>query len=122
VLWRDLARVVERARTAGDKLRALLGRPAPAAAVQPPPRSAALGRGTRLYVIAQLGVLIAFSAHVFGGLRGRPALALAGSVVIVASIVTLGGLLDMRRAAWRWEAARCAAFASCVALFVGAGA
>jgi hypothetical protein len=117
VLWRDLARVVERAGTAGDKLRALFGPPAQGARVEPPPRSAALGTATRCYVVAQLALLIAFSAHVFGGLRDRPAFALAGSLVIVASIVTFGGLLDMRRAAWRWEAARCAVFVSCVALF-----
>lgn len=117
VLWRDLVRLAGRARGAHGKLRALLGPPAPAGRVAPPPGSAALGRRTRIYVVAQLAVLVAFSAHVFGGLRGEPALALAGSLVIVASIVSLGGLLDMRRAAWRWEVVRCAALVSCVTLF-----
>jgi alkylglycerol monooxygenase len=118
VLWRDLARVVDRTRTAGGKLRALFGPPPRTAPVAPPPRSAALGSRTKLYVIAQLGILIAFSAHVFGGLRDQPLSALAGSLVIVASIVALGGLLDMRRGAWRWETARCAALVACVAVFV----
>lgn len=76
----------------------------------------ALSRATRAYVALQLAILIAFSAYVFG-LHGWPAL--AGGVLVVLAITGLGGILDRRRTARRFEAVRLAIFVPAAVALVG---
>jgi sterol desaturase/sphingolipid hydroxylase (fatty acid hydroxylase superfamily) len=125
VLVRDLLARVRRARTVGDKLRLLVARPGsgPDAARLSVRSSGAIPRATKLYVAAQLAATALFSSYVFIWRDAHSlALRVASAAIIVASLVTLGGLLDGRRAAWRWEAARVALGAAGLWALVGRAA
>jgi alkylglycerol monooxygenase len=70
-----------------------------------PPRSLALS----LYVLAQFALLIAINSHFLAVLsKQTPALNIRYFVWILASLLTLGGLLENRRSFAIWEAARLA--------------
>lgn len=121
VLWRDLLEVVRGARGL-DKLRALLGRPgwAPAyvtvSPVVAPPASAAIPLRWKLYVAAQGLVTLAFSLVVFIGRDGLgDAFKLVAALAIIASMVTLGGILDGRPRARAFEVARVVACGALIA-------
>jgi hypothetical protein len=115
VLWRDLLRLARQARTLGDRVRVFLSRPGwvPPGAVDrrppPPPRSTDLPQATRAYVAIQFAVTVAFALVV---LIQRDDHGAAAKVLfaagILATLATLGGLLDDRPRAWRWEAIRVA--------------
>ena len=69
--------------------------------------SADIPRATKVYVGVQMVLTIAFSLYVFV-LRDQHSmgLLLASAALLLLGLVTLGGLLDGRRGARRWEALR----------------
>jgi sterol desaturase/sphingolipid hydroxylase (fatty acid hydroxylase superfamily) len=127
VIFRDLFQLAARAPTLPDKLRVLFSRPgwAPPGVVLPPARparpSAGIPRATKLYVAVQMVLTIGFSLYVFV-LRDQHSmvLKLVSAAVLLLGLVTLGGLLDGRPGARRWEAVRVVlAAAGLVALAMG---
>jgi sterol desaturase/sphingolipid hydroxylase (fatty acid hydroxylase superfamily) len=125
VLWADLVALARQAPTLRDKLRVVFGPPdrlppgATAPVLVPPRPSASIPLRTKLYVAAQAAVTIPFALYVFV-LRDAHSWALkgAGAAAILACLFTLGGLLDGRRGAWRWEGMRMAATAALIAVWI----
>jgi sterol desaturase/sphingolipid hydroxylase (fatty acid hydroxylase superfamily) len=114
VLVRDLLTLVRRAHGWREKLHVLTSRPgwAPASIAPLPPTSypaVRFGIGARLYVAFQFLVTVFFSLYVFIP-REQHSLAflLVSAAALIATLVVLGGILDGRRHAWHWEAARVA--------------
>lgn len=115
VLVRDLVVLARRAPTLRDKLRVFTSRPGwvppgvDLPEVSPPRRSEDIPVGTRLYVTAQFTITLAFSLFVFIPREQYSSLfKILSTFAIIGSLLTLGGLLDGRRGAWRMEAARVA--------------
>lgn len=84
--------------------------------VTPPRTPAVLSARARIYVVAQLALLIAFASYVYG-LHGLPAL--AGGILVVLAIIGIGGLLDHRRSARAFETIRFAVFIPAAIALVG---
>ncbi len=104
--WRQL-------RGARARWRALLSPPgtvealAGRAAWPSPPDSKVLPRGIKVYVALQFTLVTAVAMYVLNW-RDQQGLLLkaATALFVLASLLALGGLLDRRRHAWRWEALR----------------
>ncbi len=110
VPWRDLLARVRREGSVSRRLRVLLSRPVAVDPTDQGPRarqSTAVSWQTRLYVAAQFAGLLLVSLYVFI-LRDRHSVGLkAGAAIFfIATLFTLGGILDGRRRAWPSEAAR----------------
>ncbi len=115
VLFGELGRLARATRGAAAKLRVLLGVPTQAAPVVAPPPAA---HAARVYAIVQLVLLVVFAAHVFSIPTSERGFAAAGAVLIVATIVGIGGLLDARRGARIFEAVRFGVFVPAAAMIV----
>ena len=118
VLWRDLLAAARRAPTVRDKLRVFFGRPGwmpvgvALAPIDPPPASGALSFATKAYVAAQSLLTIGFSLYVFVLRDTHPwTFKIASAFAILVTMVSLGGILDRRAHAARWEATRVLAIA-----------
>lgn len=115
VLWADLRSLVRQATTTGERLRVLFGRPDRPAPVTPlpppvaPPPSASIAARLKAYVAVQFVLTIPLALYVCV-LRDHHSWGLkaAGAAAVVVCLATLGGLLDGRPGAWRWEASRLA--------------
>jgi len=116
VLFRELGRALRATRGLGAKLRLLVARPRAGDPVTPP--AATPSRGIRIYVIAQLALLVAFAAHVYGLPGEAWRSAVAGALLIVTTIVAIGGLLDGRRFARGFEAIRMMVFVPTAAIII----
>jgi sterol desaturase/sphingolipid hydroxylase (fatty acid hydroxylase superfamily) len=110
VLWKDLFGVARQARSGRDLLRVLFSTPGwvPDGAVDPrpapPPDSATLPTGTKAYVVAQFFATLTFSLFVFIPRESySSAFKLITGAAILVTLGSLGGLLDARPSAWRWE-------------------
>lgn len=125
VLWRDLRQRLRRARTFRDKLRVLFRKPGwlpPGVELPPPqspPPSATLPLATKLYVLVQFAATLALALPIFI-LRDVHSwqVKTVGALFLLASLLALGGILDRRRAAWRWELSRVAAAVLLLALLL----
>lgn len=113
VLWRDLFELTAQVRSTREWLRVFFGRPGTASPdaslrpVQAPPASERLARGTKLYVLAQFALSLAFALLVcVPRERSSWTFKLVSGLALLTSLWTLGGLLDGRRRAWLFEAAR----------------
>jgi sterol desaturase/sphingolipid hydroxylase (fatty acid hydroxylase superfamily) len=122
VLWRDLLEAASKARTLCDKVRVFFGRPGwlprdvTLAPVVAPPPSTTLPRATKIYVALQLVATMTFSLWVFVWRDDHSwPFKIVAAAAILSAMVTLGGVLDARPRAARWEAAR---LASTIALVV----
>ncbi|MFL5347060.1 MAG: sterol desaturase family protein [Hyalangium sp.] len=113
IFFRDIASAFKLAKTWPEKLKAVFGRPGwtpPGTRLerQPPARSdAALSTGLKAYAAIQFFVMCALAIFIFH--RGElmspwPKALISGQVLL--SLTTLGGLLDGRKNAVRWEALR----------------
>ena len=107
VLWRDLFELYRQARTFRARLHVLFGRPgsAPPGAVQtprvPPPASAQLARGLKLYCALQFAATVAFSLVVCTQReRFSWSFKLVAAMALLTSLWMLGGLLDGRWPGW----------------------
>jgi sterol desaturase/sphingolipid hydroxylase (fatty acid hydroxylase superfamily) len=111
----ELTRKIAQARGVRSKLAAMFARPDPTVRVEPA-SSAPLGRAAQIYLVVQLGLLVAFSSYVFridvrpevGWIQGGRAWVALGAAVILITIVSLGLVLDRAQHARRFELARCA--------------
>lgn len=113
VFFGDLFSVAARASTFRDKLATFFRHPGwvPAGMTFPkhaPPRAdETIPNATKLYAGVMFGVMLAFSLWVIWNREHHPFWLLAcGSAAILWSLSTLGGLLDGRQYAGRWEALR----------------
>jgi alkylglycerol monooxygenase len=113
ILWRDLFALARQCRTWRERARVFFGRPgtAPVGAARPeivPARaSERIDPRVKLYTAAQFSLTILSAFYVC---IARDSLAvpvkLFGLFAVLACLSTLGGLLDGRPRAWRWELAR----------------
>lgn len=120
--WVGLREIADRLRVArglGAKLRVLVASPAADGAAASIDRGR-LSTAARGYVVAQLAVLVAFSAYVYGMPGDAWPATVTGGLLIVAAIAGLGGVLDQRRHARRFELVRLAVFVPAAILIVGA--
>jgi hypothetical protein len=118
VLVRDVLTLVRHAPTWRERLRVLTSRPGWAppglelARAESPRPSATLPRSLKLYAVLQFGLTLALSLFVFIPRDSySPRFLLVSAAAILASLFTLGGLLDGRPHAWRLELARLGATA-----------
>jgi sterol desaturase/sphingolipid hydroxylase (fatty acid hydroxylase superfamily) len=123
VLWADLFALVRQARTPRGRLAVLLGRPDTTppgltlAPVSPPPADALNSPRRKVYVALQLLAAMGASLYVCTHRDSLPRpLWVITLVGMLATIATLGGLVDRRPGASRWEIGRLVA--SLVALVV----
>jgi sterol desaturase/sphingolipid hydroxylase (fatty acid hydroxylase superfamily) len=113
VFFRDMASALRLAKTWPDKLKVVLGRPGwtpPGSQLerQPPARSdAEISTGVKAYALMQFVVMSALAVFIFqrGELMNPWSKALISGQVLL-SLSTLGGLLDGRKTAVRWEVLR----------------
>lgn len=113
ILWRDLFSLVRQCRSLGEVVRVVFGRPgtlprgAEVDAIVSPRPSEAIDVRLKIYVAAQFTVSV-FSALYVCVARASLSIPvkLFGLFAVLACLSTLGGLLDGRRRAWRWELAR----------------
>lgn len=110
VLWRDLLQLSARSRSPRERLRIWFGRPAdPAllARLQPVSPLAPTRTWIKRYVLAQFAATLAFALLVCVPRDSSSwTFKLVTGSALLASLWTLGGLLDGRRHAWRFEIAR----------------
>ena len=124
VLWKDLFSTARKATTVGDKIRVFFSRPGwtPAGITEspllPPPESRSIVMGIKVYVAFQFALTLVFSLYVFL-FRDEHSwtLKLGAAAAILITIITLGGLLDRRKAALTLEGARILATALFFAFF-----
>jgi len=121
VFFRDLLSVSRRARTFGDKVGAFVRHPGwtPEGMVFPKSEGArtdeAIPRGVKLYAAASFFGTLAFALYLLWLRDRHPTFVLvAGAIVVLFGLSTIGGLLDGRRGAARWEGIRLAATAGIV--------
>lgn len=119
---RQLLRAARRAATVWDACRVFFGPPGwlPPGVTLPTPApvrpDSAIPRAVCAYVGVQFAALCAFALYVFWTRdRHSTAIVVISSFLVLFGLGTLGGLLDGRRAASRYEAARVLA---CGALFI----
>ncbi len=113
VEWQDLVHLAKEAPSIRHKLRIFFSRPrwTPAGAQRKTPIPAraneAISTKSKFYVAIHFALTLFFSLYVFL-LRENHSWTLktVAALCIVASLVTLGGILDGRKAAWRFEWAR----------------
>lgn len=120
--FRDLLRHARAASTLGDRLRVFYKHPGWRPAGAPRPNDAApraeIPLATSAYVALQTVLTLALAAWVLWfRARHSPAFLVVGAVAILWSLASIGGLLDGRAGARRFEAVRVAALAV-LALFV----
>ena len=119
VFFRDILAVAGRARTLADKARVFVRHPgwAPEGQVWPkhaPARAdAEIPRRTKIYAALAFGATLAFSLFVLWKREEHPAWVLvSASIVVLWGLSTIGGLLDGREGAARWEGVRVACTAA----------
>lgn len=120
VVWKELAKISSATGSWLDKVRVWLAppewRPAdlggpvvvpPADPSAHPRYDVRPSRGVQAYVLVQFGVAsVATMAYLWSESTASPAVLAAGAAVLVATVVSWGGLLEGRRWAWPLEAAR----------------
>lgn len=133
IFFRKLFQVARGARSLGDRVWAFFGppgwRPKGVAPIRPVParRDEAIPLATKVFAAVQLTSTTVFAMYVLWLRDNHPLwLLAAASVVILWSLSTIGGLLDGRPSAVRWELLRLAATGALGAVILarhaGAGA
>jgi len=115
VFFRDLFTIASQAKTFGDKLRTFFRhpgwRPSYVASLERPHArpDASISKGTKIYAALAFGATLAFSLWILWLRDQHPAWVLvSASLVILWSLSTIGGLLDGREGASKWEGLRLA--------------
>jgi sterol desaturase/sphingolipid hydroxylase (fatty acid hydroxylase superfamily) len=105
--WRELFQDVREAKGLVEKLMVLVSPPASGDKAPRERYDTRIGKRLRLYVFAQFIPILLGTVLVLGaGARATPAQLAAGSILVVVSLVALGGLLESRRWAWPLEVVR----------------
>ncbi|MBL8684155.1 MAG: sterol desaturase family protein [Myxococcales bacterium] len=113
ILWRDLFALARQCRSLRDLARVFFGRPGTVpegvvpVAIVPARASDEIRVPVKVYVAAQFTVSVFSALYVCVARESLPwPVKLFGLFAVLACLTTLGGLLDGRRRAWRWEIAR----------------